>query len=249
MGALIHERAGDSGCREPQGGQSEPSATPSTHRLNLLPRELLLTTGPLDHAIWNYQGLLGHLQRQRYHLVRRLLPSCRIDRILEIGYGSGVFLPELQQHCHALDGVDVHPHKDEVTHNLRQAGVSATLHTASAEALPFDDHFFDIVVAVSTLEFVSDIARAAKEIARVVRPTGAAIVVTPGDHPLLDFALWVSTRQNAKRDFGDRRARLIPALLREMRLDKRISFPFAFPSFPTLYFALRFVMPSAQASL
>jgi SAM-dependent methyltransferase len=248
MGTLIHEPAGySSQYGDPQRGQGKPNVAFSFHRVNLLPPELLVKTGPLDHANWNYQGLLGYLQRQRYNISQRLLPPGSLDRILEDGYGSGVFLTELQQHCHSLDCVDVHPHQDEVVHNLRQACVSATLHTASVESLPFDDRSFDVVVAVSTLEFVPDIARGAKEIARVLRPTGAAIVVTPGDHPLLDFALWLTTRQSAKRDFGDRRARLIPALLAEMRLDKRISFPFAFPGFPALYSALRLVESNTRA--
>jgi SAM-dependent methyltransferase len=220
----------------------------ASHGLALLPRELLVKTGPFDHAGWNYEGLLGYLQRQRYYLARRLLPARRVDRILEIGYGSGVFMPELREHCDTLDGVDVHQRKEEVTGKLRQAGVSATLHTASAEDLPFEDRTFDVAVAVSTLEFVHDISRSAREISRVLRPGGAAVAVIPGDHPLLDWGLWLATGESAKRDFGDRRARVIPALVREMRLDRRVSFPLAMPGFPPLYIALRLVTPSAQAS-
>jgi ubiquinone/menaquinone biosynthesis C-methylase UbiE len=156
-------------------------------RLGLLPREMLVKTGPHDHAGWNYEALLGYLQRQRFHLARRLLPTRRVDRILEIGYGSGIFMPELRQHCDRLDGVDVHQRKDEVTGKLRHAGVSATLHTASAEELPFENRTFDVVVAVSTLEFVDDISRSVCEISRVLRPGGAAVAVIPGDHPLLDW--------------------------------------------------------------
>jgi ubiquinone/menaquinone biosynthesis C-methylase UbiE len=64
--------------------------------------------------------------------------------------------------------VDVHQRKDDVTGKLRDAGVSAALHTASAEDLPFEDRTFDVAVAVSTLEFVGDISRAAREISRVL---------------------------------------------------------------------------------
>jgi ubiquinone/menaquinone biosynthesis C-methylase UbiE len=148
---------------------------------------MLVKTGPHDHAGWNYEALLGYLQRQRFHLARRLLPTRRVDRLLEIGYGSGIFMPELRQHCDRLDGVDVHQRKDEVTGKLRHAGVSATLHTASAEELPFENRTFDVVVAVSTLEFVDDISRSVCEISRVLRPGGAAVAVIPGDHPLLDW--------------------------------------------------------------
>jgi SAM-dependent methyltransferase len=245
MSLFIHDGKRDRAQRSERQRSEQPCS--ASHGLALLPCELLVKTGPFDHAGWNYQGLLGYLQRQRYYLARRLLPPRRVDRILEIGYGSGVFMPELQEHCDTLDGVDVHAHKEEVTPKLRHAGVSATLHTASAEDLPFDDRTFDVAVAVSTLEFVHDISRSAREISRVLRPGGAAIVVTPGDHPLLDWGLWLATGESAKRDFSDRRTRLIPALAREMRLDKRISFPLAFPGFPTLYIALRFLTLSASS--
>jgi len=249
MSVFIHDRNCNGGRRSAPQRTEPPSIKQgyASQGLGLLPRELLLKTGPFDHADWNYQGLLGYLQRQRYYLARRLLPPQRVNRILEIGYGSGVFMPELQQHCDSLHGVDVHACKDEVAGKLRHAGVSATLNTASVEHLPFQDRIFDVAVAVSTLEFVQDISRSAREISRVLRPGGVAVVVTPGDHPLLDCALWLATGESAKRDFGDRRARLIPALAREMRLDKCLSFPFAFRAFPTLYFALRFVTPSVQA--
>jgi len=38
----------------------------------------------------------------------------RRARILEIGYGSGVFMPELSARCDELYGVDVHSRHEEV---------------------------------------------------------------------------------------------------------------------------------------
>jgi hypothetical protein len=63
---------------------------------------------------------------------------------------------------------------------------------------------------------------------------------------LLVWGLWLATGESAKGDFSDGRTRLIPALEREMRLDKRISFPLAFPGFLRLYIALRFLTLSAS---
>jgi ubiquinone/menaquinone biosynthesis C-methylase UbiE len=207
--------------------------------LAILPRRLLVKTGPLDHADWNYQGLLGYIQRQRYHLVRRLLPRTRVERILEIGYGSGVFLPELRGHCDRLDAVDVHERGGEIARGLGDIGISATLHSARAEDLPFGDQTFDVIVAVSTLEFVSDLSRSVREMSRVLRSDGVAIVVLPGEHPLLDLGLRLVTGENANRDFGHRRSRVIPTLIREMRVNKRLAFPLAIRSFPAMYTALR----------
>jgi ubiquinone/menaquinone biosynthesis C-methylase UbiE len=100
-------------------------------------------------------------------LVLRLLGSRTFDALLEVGYGSGVFLPELSKMCHQLFGIDTHRLVREVAAALEKVGVVATLKSGSVTALPFADGSFDGVVAVSTLEFVEDLATACRELSRV----------------------------------------------------------------------------------
>jgi len=196
-------------------------------------------TGDVDHADWNYDGLLGFVSRQRYRLVVELLRGRSIGKILEVGYGSGIFLPELARHAREVFAADVHSHGVDVTHALDHAGVYATLVEAPAEKLPFAAGTFDAVVAVSTFEFVSDVGLAIDEIARVLAPGGCAIVVTPGTSPLLDFALRIATGEDAKRDFGDRREAIVTTLTKHMQLDRMATFPL--PAGLTVYRALRLV--------
>jgi SAM-dependent methyltransferase len=193
--------------------------------LALLPRAALVKTGPVDHADWNYHGLLGYVSRRRYNLVVRLLNREPVEKLLEVGFGSGVFLPELRKHCRELYGVDSHECGDRVARALQENGVEATLKRAAAEAMPFEDESFDCIVAVSTLEFVTDLPRAVRELSRILRPDGRAIVVVPGDHPLLDFGLRVVAGTDARRDFGDRRAGVIPALEDAFRIERRLGWP------------------------
>ncbi len=214
--------------------------------LRLLPRDQLVKTGDVDHADWNYGGLLGFVSRQRYRLVVDLLRGRSIGKVLEVGYGSGVFLPELARHAREVFAADVHPHGVDVTRALDRAGVAATLVEAPAEHLPFAAGTFDAVVAVSTFEFVGDVGLAIDEIARVLRPDGCAIVVTPGASPLLDFALRVATGEDAKRDFGDRREVIVSTLTEHMRLDRMASFPL--PAGFTVYRALRLVKRSSEST-
>ena len=54
----------------------------------------------------------------------------------------------------------------------RHPGVDVRL--APAEAIPFDDHSFDIVLSQLVLHFVSDPSQAAGELRRVLRPGGVA---------------------------------------------------------------------------
>jgi ubiquinone/menaquinone biosynthesis C-methylase UbiE len=207
--------------------------------LRLLPRDQLVKTGDVDHADWNYGGLLGFVSRARFRLVVDLLSERSVDTLLEVGYGSGVFLPELARHARHVFGADIHPHAVEVTQVLDRAGVYATLVEAPAEQLPFAAGTFDAVVAVSTFEFVSDAGVAIDEIARVLRPGGCAIVVTPGASPLLDLALRIATGEDAKRDFGGRREAVVSTLTAHMKLDRMACFPFS--AGVTVYRALRLV--------
>src|SRR4051794_3648318 len=105
----------------------------------LLPPEALIRTGPVDHADWNYRPVLGWIQQRRFALVEELLPAERIGKLLEIGYGSGVFMPELAARCEQLHGIDVHPRAEEVQSRLLEHGVKAQLASGSAECLPYDD--------------------------------------------------------------------------------------------------------------
>jgi len=211
----------------------------SAKRLTLLPSDSIVKTGPYDHADWCYEGLLGYIMRQRYELVRTMLSEDKVERLLEIGYGSGIFMPELGKHANQLFGADVHPHAQEVTSALARCGITADLRTADAAALPFPDQYFDIVVGVSSLEFIEDLNATCREIARVLKPNGALIVVTPGASPLLDFGLWLFTRQSAKRDFSGRRDFVVPALHRHFDSVNIIRFPKAVPSSLTIYRALK----------
>jgi ubiquinone/menaquinone biosynthesis C-methylase UbiE len=193
--------------------------------MQLLPREALVKTGPVDHADWNYRPVLGFIQRMRWRLVRAFLGAQRFGRLLEIGYGSGVFMPELARHCDDLYGLDIHEHNAAVTEVLARSGVKATLVSGSATAMPFADAFFDCLVAVSSLEFINDLPAACREMLRVLKPGGLLVVITPGSSPLVDLGLKILTGKSAKTDFEDRRKAIIPTLLEHFAVQQRRAAP------------------------
>jgi ubiquinone/menaquinone biosynthesis C-methylase UbiE len=171
----------------------------------------LIRTSEIDRASWNYRALLGQIQRVRFRLIRRLLGDARYGRLLEIGYGSGVLMPELARHCDELHGVDPHPKSREVQAALARHGVRAQLHSGTAQSLPFPDGYIDAIVSVSALEYVTDIHSACREFRRVLAKGGHVMVCTPGFSPVLDLALRLATGENADQ-YADRRQRLLPAL-------------------------------------
>lgn len=206
--------------------------------LSLLPPDALVKTGDVDHADWNHKFFLGTLARSRFHLVRDLLGARRGQRLLEIGYGSGVFLPELAKYAEEVYGTDIHQEQKSVTKKLSAFGVTARLVSSAAESMSWSDDFFDFVVAVSALEFVSDLDAVCLEVKRTLRADGSFFVVTPGQSPLLDFGLKILTGKSAKEDFADRRTLILPTLLKHFDVRKEITYPRHTKSLVRLYTAL-----------
>ncbi|MGB3397818.1 MAG: class I SAM-dependent methyltransferase [Nitrospira sp.] len=212
----------------------------------LLPQSALVKTSEVDKAEWNFHPLLGMIQRLRFKLILSLLPNRRVGRLLEIGYGSGVFLPELAKRCDELYGIDMHREAAAVSHNLSRHQVDAKLCCGSGVALPFGDRSFDCVVAVSCLEYMNPFARAAAEIARVLKPDGTLVFVTPGNSPILDLGHYLLTGCRAQEHYGRRRDALVPTLLDGLTVQQEITVPKIGSSLITLYRAMR-VSPRSQA--
>lgn len=206
--------------------------------LSLLPPDALVKTGDVDHADWNYKPLLGMISRARFHLIKQLLGERRGERLLEIGYGSGVFLPELAKYAAEIYGVDVHNEQAKVTNRLAEFDVRAELASGGAEKMIWKDDFFDFVIAVSALEFVADLDAVCIEINRILKRTGSFMVVTPGQSPILDFGLKILTGKSAKDDFADRREQILPTLYKYFDVRKEITFPKYRASPVKLYTAL-----------
>lgn len=198
--------------------------TPSRD-LRLLPREDLVKTNPLDQGDWNYRPLLGYIQRLRLRAVAAAVARSPRGHLLEVGYGSGVLLPELARHCDTLVGIDLHPAATTVCSHLAGVGVSANLLCGSAPELPFPAGTFDTVVTVSTLEFVPDVPAAVRELARVTRPGGHLVVVTPGQSKLLDLGLRLLTRERAEDTFEGRRRYVEPAVRAAARMIDAFALP------------------------
>ena len=193
--------------------------------MKLLPKEALPKTGEVDHGDWNYRPIIGTIQRSRFKLLLRLLSKQHYQSVLEIGYGSGILMPELADYGESLFGIDPHPYPDETADVLEKYGVKAQLYSAPAEQIPLETGSIDCAVAVSSLEFVMDLESACQEISRVLRPDGNFMVITPGQSPLLDLGLWLLTGESAKKDFGDRRTTVVDTLLRHFRLEKELRSP------------------------
>jgi SAM-dependent methyltransferase len=208
-------------------------------KINLLARELLVKTSEIDHADWNYRPILGKLQRVRFQLVKSLLQDAEGQGLLEVGYGSGVFFPELKSHCSHISGIDIHNHQEEVMQQLLSVGIESDLRSGSVCDMPFESGSQDIVVAVSALEYVDEIDAACVEIDRVLGVNGILVMVTPGKSPILDAGLQLLGGEDAEENYGDRREKLIAALDRHFHIQQERRWPWPGLPWLTVYKALR----------
>jgi ubiquinone/menaquinone biosynthesis C-methylase UbiE len=201
----------------------------------LLPRTALISTGDKDVPALNFHPLLAVVARVRFWIMLSLLPNRRFARVLEIGYGSGIFMPELAGRCDELYGVDIHPHASTVSRHLKSHGIDAALTRGSGIALPFKDQTFDCIVAMSCLEYIDPFDNAAREIKRVLRRDGCVVVVTPGTSPLIDFGHDLLTGRPVKEGYGDRRRLLAPTLAKYLRVHREMVIPRVGKGLITLY--------------
>jgi ubiquinone/menaquinone biosynthesis C-methylase UbiE len=105
--------------------------------------------------------------------------------VLEVGRGSGVFLPALAQavgKAGRVVGVDLaEPFFTQAQQRMGSAGLAGVVSVQRADAcrLPFADASFDAVHCERVLMHLDDPDLALREMARVLRPGGVAVAAEP----------------------------------------------------------------------
>ena len=97
-------------------------------------------------------------------------------RVLVDGCGVGMYVHALLPHSREVHGLDIEAeHLGIAAVNVPEGRYSL----GACEALPWPDNAFDLVLSHEVLEHVTDDARAASEIVRVLAPGGRAIIFVP----------------------------------------------------------------------
>lgn len=169
-------------------------------------KSLLRRTNDVDYYDWNYKFPIKYVQLYRFQTIVNLLGGRIYPRLLEIGTGSGIFLPELARHCENLFATDIHPHFEGIENLLKYYNVkNFEVKTQNIQKTDFPDDYFDAIVAVSVLEFVDDLQAAVAEIKRILKEDGIFITICPMHSKILDLVLSFYSDKSPKEEFGDSR--------------------------------------------
>jgi len=122
----------------------------------------------VEQIPWLYDLVMTLAERGQLGRWRGWLARDAGGRVLEVGCGTGRNLP-LYPPRGRLVGVDPHPQN---VARARRRAPSRPLVQARAEALPFRDGAFEVVVSSLVLCSVDDPSRALAEIRRVLAPGG-----------------------------------------------------------------------------
>jgi SAM-dependent methyltransferase len=123
----------------------------------------------LDERHWWYRG--------RRRVIRAVLDGAGLPpraRLLDAGSGSGRTLDELAPYG-AVAGIELSPRGVEAA----LARGHRDVQLAPVEAIPHPDASFDLVTCLDVIEHTDDDVRSLRELRRVTRAGGAALVTVP----------------------------------------------------------------------
>lgn len=205
----------------------------------LLPkRELIEKIHEGDPLEFYYHPVTGPVYRRRLAMGLALLGDGLFGRLLEIGYGSGILLPELARRARELHGLDLHGSTAAVDRMLRAHGVVATLGVGDINELPYPDGHFDAVVCLSVLEHLTELDRACAEVRRVVVPGGVVVLGFPVRNALTT-SLFRIVGYDARKIHPSGHRDILAAAGRPFAVERVLRFPARLPMDLGMYVACR----------
>ncbi|MEY8829756.1 class I SAM-dependent methyltransferase [Sedimentitalea sp. XS_ASV28] len=132
---------------------------------------------PTSYVGWRRSALGRITDALEERLLLDRIGPVRGLNVLDVGCGDGVLAIRLARSGALVTGVDASPEMIAAAErSAAEAGVALTLLVADAEAMPFADASFDIVISVATLCFSDDAERPMSEMARCLRGGGRFVL-------------------------------------------------------------------------
>jgi len=175
----------------------------------------------------------------RLKIARRLLNK-KYPRLLDIGFGSGIFIPELNEITEDYHGVDIHSEVRLVEEILNSKKIKANLKKADIYSLPYPNESFDAIICLSVLEFIPNLERAFSEVQRVAKPEADIIVGAPVVNFLTNFIYdRIIKYKNHRQAHQSNHQEIIKALEEKLKIEKIVTFPSFLPLNYSFFFVLK----------
>lgn len=167
-----------------------------------------LTTKNLT-AIWQQvpvdyydQGLKNNLlqsiwHRQKWSVLRKIISSQQFQSILDLGCASGTFTNHLTKLFPQakIYGVDVY---DSAIKFAQKKYPYLNFIKADAHQLPFRESAFDLVICYETIEHVADPSLVLKEMRRILKKDGTAILAMDSGNLMFRIVWWFWERTKGR---------------------------------------------------
>jgi SAM-dependent methyltransferase len=143
----------------------------------------LYSVNPVDFGRWTLERL----------------PWRGDERVLDVGCGPGDLLCSMARHSDRWAMLAGSDFSTGMAAEAAKAAVGLPVHilVADAQANPFPDQYFDVVMARHMLYHVPDIDSAIAEAARVLRPGGCFLATTNADATMPEY--WAIRERAAQR--------------------------------------------------
>ena len=156
-------------------------------KLKLLPAEKYKGTNQYDPIKYYYWPVFGRMYRSRVELA---LNECSGgERVLEVGFGTGLAFPNLHDIYKEIHGIDLTVDIHAVKSVFESMNIPLFLEKGDVAKMPYKDDFFDTVLLVSILEHLKpiELEQAFVEVRRVLKPGGQMVYGTPVEKPFMVF--------------------------------------------------------------
>jgi ubiquinone/menaquinone biosynthesis C-methylase UbiE len=159
-----------------------------TIKLKLLPLDQYIGDNRYNPIRFYYWPIFGSLYRRRVELCLEEL--CGGERILEVGFGSGLTFLNLNELYSEIYGLDLTAQVNDIMAMFHTRGIEAWLQNGNVLDMPYPDGFFDSVLLISILEHLKpqEISKAFDEISRVLKPGGQVVYGVPVERRLMVLA-------------------------------------------------------------
>lgn len=154
-------------------------------KLKLLPYKHYVGVNHNDPIRFYYWPIIGPMYRRRVELC---LAECKGgERVLEIGFGSGVTFLNLHGMYKEIHGLDLTASANDVMATFREKQIETYLLNGNVLNMPYADNYFDTVLLISILEHLrpEQQVQAFQEIRRVLKPGGQVVYGVPIERPLM----------------------------------------------------------------